>query len=302
MENKLNKKAPILPILKAKNESFDPFDPFILLFAGEYYFCIENSDWNLFLSEIKKMETRYNKPLNPSVYESCLAAYAKSFNDGYFSFVGRINTDEVFDLDNIQRAERIINRVKNPNILLYPLASYVCGDNGKKYYECSGMRSVDKFHKAGFDNGEYYKAVEIIKTNPNQFESFLTPQQNDETEPEINELKTDYLADNLTKLFDGFNKSKKRIDNDRKADFIKLFQDENLVDWKPIEWEGSNPELATLIFKLTGQSPVPLKVNRYFKTKYKYDTNNQSGKRKENAQIATIFNKTMGYNKLKKEA
>lgn len=123
-----------------------------------------------------------------------------------------------------------------------------------------------------------------------------------ESEPKNNELKTDYLADNLTKLFDGLNESKKRIDNDRKADFIKLFQDKYLTDWKHIEWEGSNPELATLIFKLTGQSPVPLKVKRYFKTKCKYDTNNQSGKRKENAQIATIFNRTMGYNKLRKEA
>ena len=205
MENKLNKKAPIMPTLMAKNEPIVPIDPFIPLFAGEYYFCIENSDWDLFLSEIKNMELRYNKPLNSSVYESCLAAYAKSFNDGYCGFVGRIKTDEVFDLDNNQKAERIVNRVEKLNIRLYPLASIVCGDMDKKQYERSGVRSVDEFHKAGFDNGEYYKAVEIINTNRNQFESFFSPQQKAETEPEINELKTDYsdLLNALSKYITG---------------------------------------------------------------------------------------------------
>lgn len=117
--------------------------------------------------------------------------------------------------------------------------------------------------------------IELSKTTPEQ---------------ENNILKSKYLPEQLTNIFDGLNKEKTRIDPNRKADFIKLFMEANLSKWKHIKWNGSNPELATLVFKLSGSDPIPSIVNTYFDPKNEYDSHSHSGKRIENHAIKQIIN------------
>ena len=102
-------------------------------------------------------------------------------------------------------------------------------------------------------------------------------------------MKCNLTIDQLKKIFDNLNNKKKRIEVKRKNDFVKLFLDENVVDWKRIKWEGSNPELATLILKLTGKDPIPSLVNKYFEPKVKYKSNSYK-RRQENHAIKTIIN------------
>ncbi|MDP3643139.1 MAG: hypothetical protein Q8S54_08110 [Bacteroidota bacterium] len=113
-------------------------------------------------------------------------------------------------------------------------------------------------------------------------ETIVTPEQ------EKNILKSKYSLEQLTNIFDGLNKGKTRIDPNRKADFIKLFMDANFSKWKPIKWTGSNPELATMVFKLTGSDPKPSLVNKYFDPKSTYDSHSYIG-RIENHAIKQII-------------
>jgi len=151
-----------------------------------------------------------------------------------------------------------------------------------------------------------YEAAKVVYGRYFLFKELLEQKLNVNTDIQsdrlINELKTDYSGTQLSSLFDGINESKERIDKERKSDYIKLFQDENLYGWKPIKWKGSNPELATLILKLTGKDPKPSLANRYFEPDCKYDSHSHSGKgnRTDNPKIAAIFNKIIGFDKFKK--
>lgn len=59
-------------------------------------------------------------------------------------------------------------------------------------------------------------------------------------------------------------------------DFLKAFQ-AGTFDCLPLYWLGSNPELATLILRLTGINPTPSIVNLYFKPQKTYDSNSKRG-------------------------
>lgn len=113
-------------------------------------------------------------------------------------------------------------------------------------------------------------------------------QQNDGLEV-LTGFKTKYNQAPLGKIFDGLNNEKLRISPKRRADFINLFQGKELNNWKRIKWTGSNPELATLIFKLTGKDPKPALVNNYFDPKNNYDSNSHGGARTENHVIKQII-------------
>jgi len=106
----------------------------------------------------------------------------------------------------------------------------------------------------------------------------LPPQQNERTEKIIG-LKSEDLPERLGKIFDSLNKDKPRIDPKRKADFVSIFQGDELKNWKPVEWTGSNPELATLVHILAGIEPEPSTVTTYFDPIKKYDSNSKGGKK-----------------------
>lgn len=114
------------------------------------------------------------------------------------------------------------------------------------------------------------------------------PQQSGGTEKIIG-LESEYLPERLGNIFDSLNKDKQRIDPKRKADFISIFQGTELENWKPVKWTGSNPELATLIFKLTEIEPIPSIVNTFFDPKNTYDSHSHGGKRNENHAIKLII-------------
>lgn len=59
-------------------------------------------------------------------------------------------------------------------------------------------------------------------------------------------------------------------------DFLKTFQ-AGTFDCLPLDWTGTNPELATLILRLTGINPTPSIVNLYFKPKKAYDSHSKRG-------------------------
>lgn len=72
------------------------------------------------------------------------------------------------------------------------------------------------------------------------------------------------------------------------TNFIKTFQAESLPDnWQRLKWTGSNPELATMVYMLTGEKPVPSMVTKYFEPKFKYT--NASSKRTNNERVTKII-------------
>ncbi|MEI7527023.1 MAG: hypothetical protein WCJ95_21925 [Mariniphaga sp.] len=158
----------------------------------------------------------------------------------------------------------------------------------------SANRAFFENHLKIIEDIERQKKIEMTECILEKIQLFkknIEQRINERPEPVNNELKTDYSEIQLTNFFDELNQSKKRIDKERKTDFIQLFRNENLCGWDPIKWEGSNPELATLIYKMVGKTPEPAIVNRYFNPKKEYDTHSHSGKRKENHVITTVFNK-----------
>lgn len=153
--------------------------------------------------------------------------------------------------------------------------------NRKEYQEKLHQNRIhvfppDLFYFA-FDVSQFIKDRVLLKT----------------TVQNHNELTTKYNVEQLGNLFDSLNTEKARIDIERRADFIELFMDANLNNWKVIVWYSSNPELATLIFKLTGIEPKPTLVNKYFDPKSDYDSHSHSGKRKENHAITMIVKKSI---------
>ena len=71
------------------------------------------------------------------------------------------------------------------------------------------------------------------------------------------------------------------------TNFVKCLQGGLLSDWKPTHWIGSNPELATLIYTLTGNHPTPSIINRLFVPSTEYDS--QSTKRIYNKKIIKLI-------------
>ncbi|MEI6579214.1 MAG: hypothetical protein WCN92_07080 [Eubacteriales bacterium] len=70
------------------------------------------------------------------------------------------------------------------------------------------------------------------------------------------------------------------------TNFVGAFQGATLPE--KIHWKGSNPQLATLVYILTGETPEPLLINKLFKTVKEYDS--QSTKRIVNKIIKELIN------------
>lgn len=69
--------------------------------------------------------------------------------------------------------------------------------------------------------------------------------------------------------------------------FVATFQAVTLPKgWNPVKWTGSNPELATLVNQLTGETPVPTLVTKYFIPNSKYENVNS---RRRNEQIIEMI-------------
>lgn len=76
------------------------------------------------------------------------------------------------------------------------------------------------------------------------------------------------------------------------SNFLDTFKEAPLPSsWQPLQWNGSNPELATLVYRLTGKKPIPSLINVYFKTKTKYL--NASSKGYVNKSIIQLIEKTL---------
>ena len=73
-----------------------------------------------------------------------------------------------------------------------------------------------------------------------------------------------------------------------KTGFLKAFNPDAVFDCDPVQWTGSNPELATMIKELTGKDPIPSLVNKYFDPKFNYSSNSK-GERTNNQKIKKII-------------
>jgi len=87
-------------------------------------------------------------------------------------------------------------------------------------------------------------------------------------------LKEIYSQNSL-KLFTTDLVNCRSIKNTDNKNFLSVFNHEAVFSGIPVKWNGSNPELATLIFRLTGKDPIPSLVNLYFDPINKYDSNSK---------------------------
>lgn len=91
------------------------------------------------------------------------------------------------------------------------------------------------------------------------------------TQPEglqcIDNIKTEDLKFIFSKLKGMLHKSV------IESDFVNAFQAGALpIGWKRINWTGSKKMLSTLVWKLTGEKPRPIEINRIFIVKPAFDS------------------------------
>jgi len=134
----------------------------------------------------------------------------------------------------------------------------------------------NNLHIAGYQrtalNMFLNKYEELINTEPSTQPEGLPclPEYADKLKPIFRKLKDAKLLDKTVK----------------ESDFVRAFQAGALTDWERMRWTGSNPKLSTLVYKLTGEKPIPSFVNRLFITN-KYDS--VSTGRTTNSAINSIF-------------
>lgn len=99
----------------------------------------------------------------------------------------------------------------------------------------------------------------------------LKPKQ-DSTRPEG--LQCLYTPDELKTIYSKLKAAEKLIDKSvTELDFVNAFQADTLpVGWKRINWTGSKKMLSTLVWKLTGEKPRPIEINRIFIVKSAFDS------------------------------
>jgi hypothetical protein len=132
----------------------------------------------------------------------------------------------------------------------------------------------------------YQYHVEFIQNLINKLEADKKINTNRVAPPEGLKCKDNIKPDDLkfifTKLEGKFHKSVTA------SDFVNTFQVGALPDgWQRLRWIGSNPELATLFYLLTGIKPIPSIVTKYFRTDKEYT--NTSGGRTNNRFIINLI-------------
>jgi hypothetical protein len=133
------------------------------------YYCLEENYLNL-LSKIEDKTYIFfdNRPLDLYMYE-----YAKAFQKGYIDFEKNLNQKQTTIAEpQEQKALKIFSYVLN--------AKYKNGyfgditENHEAIKDRKGRYiSNDEFSEWGFQGGQYYKAWEIILSNPLVFEPFF---------------------------------------------------------------------------------------------------------------------------------
>lgn len=134
-----------------------------------------------------------------------------------------------------------------------------------------GLIEITQDHIADFSRFQTQKIEQNLKQNNNSTQPIGL-----QCKPEFSEADLKFIFSRLEGKLD------KSV---TETNFIKAFQ-AGAID-PEIHWIGSNPELATLIYKLTGLKPIPSIVEPIFKTKYKYDNNSAS--RTDNKLIEQII-------------
>jgi|GEM_PF-1250881 hypothetical protein len=187
-----------------------------------YYLFIK--DWNLFINRMRNKELRdeNDELIGLRASESYVLSYAKGFSKGYSEFVPSIKGNELFDIDVTNFWYKVFSRVwkiKNIN------KGSINVENGKfKDYENLDSFfyyiDTDLMFQQGIKGGEYYKAWEIILSNPLKFEIFFSdysikelttnklkinepePTQSKPIQPEPKELKYKYDTALIGKTYD----------------------------------------------------------------------------------------------------
>ncbi|MGC9151671.1 MAG: hypothetical protein ACP5F6_07930 [Microbacter sp.] len=141
-----------------------------------YYLFI--NDWNLFINKIRNKELRdeNDELIGLRASESYLLSYAKGFSKGYSEFEPSINHNELFNRDNTDLAYQVFASVWGKNI---NKGSINEGETMKiKDYENFDSFfyyiDADLMFQQGIKGGKFYKAWEIILSNPLKFENFFS--------------------------------------------------------------------------------------------------------------------------------
>jgi hypothetical protein len=126
--------------------------------------------------------------------------------------------------------------------------------------------------ETNFTFAGHLKASDLKKLKANIEEAKTDRKEG--TQPEGLQCLEQFTPDKLKAIYSKLIKDK--FLKCSETDFLKAFQ-VGTFDCLPIQWNGSNPELATLILRLTGINPTPSIVNLYFKPKKAYDSHSKRG-------------------------
>lgn len=137
--------------------------------------------------------------LNNELMQDYFISYAKGFHKGYLNYLEKLKQSELFNLSNSDLAYKIFERV-------YP--EFIGAKDGNitclKYIGVGFLKGYithDLYFNLGIEGGEYYKAWEIILSNPMQFVGFFDKkvEQRETLRKQITNLKIEPLPPIETK-------------------------------------------------------------------------------------------------------
>jgi len=181
-------------------------------FFNAYIPVIEH-DYFINESRVRTLFAEDGTPIGRRSQESYLLSYTKGFSKGYWEYLDKINQSELFKLTNSDFSykifQRVYGKVNRGSILAKKIRDVDTGDEIDDF-EVLEYIDNDLMFKQGIAGGEYYKAWELILSNPKQFESyFIEATKTEQPAPENKSQKTNsnQLQTNLTgtqpgKLFD----------------------------------------------------------------------------------------------------
>jgi len=136
-------------------------------------FMLEMS-WEFHENDVKngRLHDENGNTLNEDSINEYRISYAKGFYKGYSEFLDCLNQKSVFKLSNNDIAYKIFERIY-PDFLFAKFGNinlqHVNMDSDNIWY----FITKQGYFSEGYEGGEYYKAWEIILSNPMQFVSFF---------------------------------------------------------------------------------------------------------------------------------
>jgi len=240
-------------------------------------------DHEFFINKLRNKQVRdeNNEPITRKLFIDYMLAYAKGFTKGYSEFIPSITQGELFSPDKNDLVYTVFQRVwgkgNTCSINMFKIG-YTDYEDINTLFE---YIDTDLMFQQGIKGGEYYKAWEIILSNPKQFEP-LFQQQN--AQPQTKELpkqlKTNLSDPQRGTLFELLKESGFIPNDSDENSFIWAFggNGELEFEYKAIKWNyGNNAlfELLEIVTETVSNENLRNCINLFINKKEKQITNRE---------------------------